>query len=180
MNRNITLELTKHSGFKTRTVALETRTSSRDANHSSRLYPAWSHNCGSVAMRCAIVVMSRAEARVAMTSHMPELSAATRNVLARLRPESNARPKLASSTVSRNPNAELASQPSDIDSTSASRKRNGNGLRRYATSVSVSKTEQPLSTNSFTMENFCADTLCDPTASFFTRYDATARFPSSS
>ena len=178
MNRNITLLFTKHSGCSTRTVAPETRTSSRDANQSSRLYPLWSHRLGSVAMRRAIVVMSRAEARVAMTSHMPELSAATRNVLARRRPEFFSRPRLASSTVSRNPNAEPASQPSDIDSTSLSRNRNGNGFRRYATSVSVNSTEHPRSTNSFTMENFCAETLCDPTASFRTRYDATPRAPS--
>ena len=113
----MTLLLAKHSGSITRTVAPAVACASRDANHSSRLYPLWSHR-SSVAMRCDMMAISRREAWVAITSHMPLLSAATRNARARLRPSA---PADGSSTVSRNPCAEGASHPSLMLSTSLSR-----------------------------------------------------------
>mmetsp|Transcript_13261 Transcript_13261/g.56043 ORF Transcript_13261/g.56043 Transcript_13261/m.56043 type:complete len:296 (+) Transcript_13261:1922-2809(+) len=170
MNRNITLELTKHSGSMTRTVAPAVPCASLLANHSSRLYPAWSHNLSSVAILCAMIAIRRRDASVADTYHMPELSAATRKARALLRPSG---PMEGSSTRSKNPCALLLSHPSDIDSTSASRYKNGKGLRIHATSVSVNKTEHPRSTNSWMMRNFCAEILCDPRASLTTLYDAT-------
>jgi hypothetical protein len=48
---------------------------------------AWSHR-SSVAMRCDMMAMRRRLACVAMTSHIPELSAATRKARARCRPPS--------------------------------------------------------------------------------------------
>ena len=59
MKRNITLELTKHSGSMTRTVAPAVPCASRLANHSSRLYPAWSHSLSSVAIRCAMTAVNK-------------------------------------------------------------------------------------------------------------------------
>ena len=140
------------------------------ANHSSRLYPAWSHNLSSVAILCAMIAIRRRDASVADTYHMPEFSAATRKARALLRPSG---PMEGSSTRSKNPCALLLSHPSDMDSTPASRYKNGKGFRIHATSVSVNKTEHPLSTNSWMMRNFCAEILCDPRASLTTLYDAT-------
>ena len=112
----------------------------------------------------------RRDASVADTYHIPELSAATRNARARLRPSG---PIAGSSTVSKNPCALLLSHPSDMDSTSASLYRKGKGSLIHATSVSVNNTEHPRSTNSFMIPNFCAEILCEPCASVLTLYVAT-------
>ena len=116
MIRNMTLLFMKQNGSMTRTVAPDVMCASRLANQSSRLYPLWSHN-SSVAKRCAMIFINRKLASVALTYHMPLLSAATRNDPARRR----ASPNETSSIGCKNPLAESLSKPSLMLSMSLSR-----------------------------------------------------------